>query len=84
MPSAWLEAGEEAIFEKLPTRFGPVTLRTKVSRDGRSLDVTFRPAWRQAPREVILHAPPTGIRTVRVNGRPASFRGGRMKLLVGE
>ncbi len=58
-------------FESLPTEFGPVTLATRVSRDGRTLALASRPAFRGATAAaVILHVPPIpGLRSVRVNGR---------------
>lgn len=73
MPLAWLPPGRESVFERMPTVFGPVTLRTKLSRDGRRLDVDFEPQWRKRPRKVILHVPPLrGLAKMRVNGGPVS------------
>lgn len=75
LPKAWCVAGQPAVFESIPTEFGPVSLRVELSADGSTLDVTFRPAWRQAPKEVILHPPPLeGLKSLRVNGRPANMQ----------
>ena len=70
MPLAWLKPGDVARFERVPTEYGPVSLVTRMSRDGRTLDVRYRAAFRAAPKRVLLHAPPSpGLRTVRVNGQ---------------
>jgi len=67
---AWLKPGAVARFDAIPTEFGPVTLLTKVSRDGKTLAVTYRPKFRHPPSKVWLHIPPVaGLRTVLVNGR---------------
>ncbi len=68
MPRAWLKPGDQCRFRALPTEYGPVTLETRVSRDGRSLDVIWKPAFRAAAPAVRLHLPP-GIRSLRLNGR---------------
>jgi hypothetical protein len=71
-PLVWLQAGAEAVFEKMPTEFGPVTLKTKVSPDGKALEVIFRPEFnlKSAPAKVVLHRPPLpGLRRLWVNGK---------------
>ena len=68
-PSAWLTADREAVFEGMPTLYGPVNLRCKTSADGRTLQVRFSGQWREAPREVVLHSPPLpGLEEIEVNG----------------
>ncbi len=68
MPRAWLKPGGKCRFRNLPTEYGPVTLETRVSRNGHALDVTWEPAFRAASPIVRLHTPPC-IRTIRVNGQ---------------
>ncbi len=76
MPLAWLGNGEEAIFERIPTMYGPVTLKTKMSRDGKRLDVTFAPQFRTKPAKIVLHMPPFDRRVaLKINGRPAKLKG---------
>jgi hypothetical protein len=74
VPLAWLRPGTRARYEKIPTEFGPVTLLTAMSRDGKTLDVTYKPAFRFPPKKTVLHAPPApGLKWIRINGerRPA-------------
>ena len=69
VPLAWLTADRETLFERIPTEFGPVTLRFRLAEDGRRLDVSFQPRFRFTPSRVRLHMPPLpGLRTVMVNG----------------
>ena len=75
----WVAAGQEAAYEKVPTRYGPVTLTTRTSRDGRTLDLAFRPNWRTPPSRIVLHLPP-GIAKVRVNTSPIKFHGNQCLL----
>jgi hypothetical protein len=68
-PLAWCSSERASIFERLPTEFGPIDLQFQLSRDGRSLDVTFGEDWRQRPERVILHVPPIpNLETIVVNG----------------
>jgi len=72
MPAAWLKPGSSAVFKGLPTEFGPVTLKTRMAPDGKTLAVIFQPAFRkdQAPRRIVLHMPPVaGLRTLKLNGK---------------
>jgi hypothetical protein len=63
MPLAWLTP-----------LYGPVTVETKLSQDGQTLDVTYDPAFRVSPRKVWLHLPPVeGLEAVRVNGKELPF-----------
>jgi hypothetical protein len=69
LPKAWCVPGTPAVFDALPTEFGPVSLRLELSADGTTLDVTFRPAWRRAPKRTVLHTLlPAGLKFLRVNG----------------
>ncbi len=73
MPLAWLGKGRACRITKLPTVFGPVTLTTRRSDDGKALEVRFRPGFRHAPRRIYIHVPPApGLRYLIVNGRRLS------------
>lgn len=81
VPLAWLKAGDRCRFDHLPTEFGPVTLHTRVSRDGTALSLDWRPAFRAPPRKVVLHVPPLpGLESVRVNGATAQPRARKVTL----
>lgn len=69
-PLAWVSATEEASFERMPTLFGPMSLRFKLQAEGRELAVTFSQTWQQKPSRIVLHCPPIpGLLYVIVNGR---------------
>lgn len=77
-PAAWLKPGDTCRFDAMPTEYGPVTLHTRVSKDGTTLDVTWKPAFRVKPPRVILHVPPVqGLRRLRVNGKNTGMPRGR-------
>ncbi|MBI4024223.1 MAG: hypothetical protein HY360_04525 [Verrucomicrobia bacterium] len=83
MPLAWLANGKESIFEKIPTECGVVTLATRLSNDGTTLDVRFVPEWRHPPKRVILHVPPVqGLKAVKVNHAKGVPKGGKISLPV--
>jgi hypothetical protein len=74
-PKAWVSSQQESVFEKMPTLFGPVNLRFKLSKDGKSLDVSFAGQWWEKPHRTILHIPPVaGISRVTVNGKHHAVR----------
>ncbi|MFH1023906.1 MAG: hypothetical protein V1809_11035 [Planctomycetota bacterium] len=80
-PLAWLRKDRETVFDRLPTEYGPVSLRFRLSRDGRTLRVKFAPRWRARPARVVLHVPPVdGLKKVIVNGEPARATGRRIVL----
>jgi hypothetical protein len=62
VPQAWLASSS---FERMPTRYGPATLR--FSRTGDTLHVTFSGQWHHPPKRIVLHQPP-GVRHVQVQG----------------
>jgi hypothetical protein len=68
-PLAWVSSETEAVFDRMPTLYGPVDLRFRLSSDRRTLTVRYeRP--RERPRRTVLHPPPVpGLRRVVVNGR---------------
>ncbi|MCC7496196.1 MAG: hypothetical protein IT160_01385 [Bryobacterales bacterium] len=67
-PITWL-TDKEAVFEKMPTAFGVINLRFKYSAGSNSIELSFKPEWREKPRRVIVHAPPVNnLPAVVVNG----------------
>jgi hypothetical protein len=75
-PIAWVSSAEQTVFDNMPTEYGPVDLRWKLSADGRTLDVTFAGRWREKPAKVLFHAPPVpGLSSVIVNGQPVATQG---------
>lgn len=69
-PRDWLTAEAETRFSRVPTFYGPVDLRFRLTRGGRTLSITFAGHWHHAPRRVVVHVPPVdGLQTVEVNGR---------------
>ncbi len=80
-PLAWLRPGDEGVYDRVPTIYGPVSLRTKVSKDGKTLDIAYEGKFRIPPKKVILHIPPMpGLKTVKVNGKKATPKGGKVAL----
>jgi hypothetical protein len=70
VPLAWVKADKQTKFENMPTEFGPVTLKFRLSEDGKTLLVTFEPRFRLTPKKVVLHVPPVpDLTRVIVNGR---------------
>jgi hypothetical protein len=41
VPLAWVTSREQTVFENMPTEYGPVDLKFRLSGDGKQLDVTF-------------------------------------------
>jgi hypothetical protein len=72
MPLAWLAPGKRAVFQQIPTERGPLTVETRLSSNGRTLEVVYRPQLRAPFAKVWLHIPPIpGLRVVKVNGKTA-------------
>jgi hypothetical protein len=70
VPLAWLSADEDTVFENMPTIYGPVDLRFRLSEGpDPTLQVSFKGQWRgEAPR-VVLHRPPfEELADITVNG----------------
>ncbi|HWP39788.1 MAG TPA: hypothetical protein VNL70_02595, partial [Tepidisphaeraceae bacterium] len=69
-PLAWFSSTEQTRFENMPTEFGPVTLRWRLTDGGRTLQVEYAPSFRRQPQAVLLHAPPLpDLEKIVVNGR---------------
>jgi len=76
MPLAWLRAERETRFENMPTEFGPITVKTRLSPDGKTLEVACQASFRRPPSKIRLHVPPVpGLKTVRVNGEVVAWNG---------
>lgn len=82
LPAAWAKPDDACRFEHMPTMFGPVTLRTTRSKDGKTLQVDWKPSFRVEPRRVVLYNPPLeGLSRLVVNGR-VQPRGKKMVVLA--
>jgi len=70
VPLAWVTSDHQTKFENMPTEFGPVTVKFKLSDNGKALDATYEPKFRHQPKKVILHMPPIeSLYKVTINGR---------------
>ena len=70
-PLAWLKPDFETRFEKMPTEFGPVTISFKLGRQGKALELSYLPGFRQRPQKVVLHVPDLpGLKRLTLNGSP--------------
>ncbi|WP_344150554.1 hypothetical protein [Kribbella yunnanensis] len=67
-PLAWISKDSETVFDKMPTLFGPLSLRFRLSADGKTLNVTHS-ALAQSPSRITVHRPPVpGLERLVVNG----------------
>ena len=70
MPLAWLRADHESRFEQMPTEFGPVAVRVRLTANHRTLKVNLELRFRTVPSRLFLHVPPVkGLTRVILNGR---------------
>ena len=70
VPLVWLSTDRTTTFERIPTQFGPVTLRFQLQENGHRLLVTFEPQFHHRPQQVLLHVPPrVGLSEILVGGR---------------
>ena len=77
-PQAWITPEQEAVFDNMPTEFGPISLRLRRSEDGQTMYVSFSEKFREQPRQIVLHVPPiTGLRQVIINGRKHKIHPGQ-------
>jgi hypothetical protein len=82
MPLAWLAAGKTALFRLVPTEHGPVTVETRRSPDGKTLEITYEPVFRNPPSKVWLHVPSIEeLKIVKVNGKKTWSGGGKVVAL---
>ena len=83
IPLAWLRTDKEAIFENMPTEYGPVNLRAKLAHGGKQLEVVFSNRSRNAPKRVVLHVPPVkGLKSIALNGKPVKWDGKARSLVI--
>ncbi|HEY6990974.1 MAG TPA: hypothetical protein VH369_21440 [Bryobacteraceae bacterium] len=68
-PAAWLTSTSDSVFEKMPTLYGVVNLRFRLSDDRKTLSVFFNAEWREKPAKITLHAPSPGLTHIIVNGK---------------
>jgi hypothetical protein len=69
-PQAWISSDQETVFENMPTVYGPLDLRFKLSGDRQTLAVRFEERWREKPTRVVLHTPALSrLSKVSVNGK---------------
>jgi hypothetical protein len=54
-PHAWISHEQETVFENMPTLYGLVTLRFRLSEDNRRVDIQFQPKWHHLAPKVVLH-----------------------------
>ena len=85
-PLAWLKSDYQSRFLGMPTEFGPVDLTLQLSKDGKTLNVTYSlsevsNSIQSAPGKVVLHVPPVpGLKYVRVNGKKYPASKGEIKI----
>jgi len=68
-PTAWLTSTSDSVFEKMPTLYGLVNLRFRLSDDKKTLSIVFSGDWREKPSKIIVHTPALGLEHVIVNGK---------------
>lgn len=82
-PLAWLQEDKETKFENIPTEFGPVSLRVKLAANGKELQVSYSPRFRETPKRVVLHVPPVkGLTTISLNGKDVNWDGKNKSLII--
>lgn len=85
VPLAWVKSDYLTRFEKMPTCFGPVSLKLQLDEPNTTLNVTWDPEFREAPTAVVLHVPPVeGLNTVVINSRSHQVEPGGTIVLDGE
>jgi hypothetical protein len=71
LPSAWCRPGNRNCLEKTPTRFGPVTVDCRISKNRKGvITVIMDPKWKLKPTAILVKLP-FGARSnsVSVNGK---------------
>lgn len=67
IPVQWLAPGKSISLDKMPTRFGPVSLRLRRSADGNTFTGSVTLASGILHKEVLLYVPAGGSRSVRAS-----------------
>jgi hypothetical protein len=84
MPLAWLRGSDGSAFEDMPTEFGPVTVRVRLTNHSRQLSVDFEPRFKMKPASVVLHVPPAdGLESVAVSGVRQEWNGAQEAIEIG-
>ena len=70
VPKAWLRTDHLTRFENMATQFGPLTIRFRLTEEGKSLELAYEPRFRHPPKKTVLHVPPIPtLSRVVVNGK---------------
>jgi hypothetical protein len=84
-PTSWVTSAEDTVFENMPTEYGPVCIRWRLSSDGKTLDLKYSHNWRNSPAEVVLHTPPVpGLESITVNAKDTYTAGTPVVLEVSD
>jgi hypothetical protein len=84
VPEAWVRGEVVTRFEKMPTEYGPVSVRFGLSREGDTLNVSIEPAFRRRPERVVLWIPPVaGVKALEVNGAPMNWERDSRRVVLG-
>ncbi len=76
-PLAWISAQQQTRFENIANDFGPVTLKWKLTEDGKALQIDYAPQFRHPPSTVVLHVPPSpGLEKLIINGKEHKAKSG--------
>jgi len=82
-PLAWLRSGQDTVFERMPTEYGPVTLRVGLADRGATLKITYSGKLRTTPKRLVLHVPPSrGLKQVVFNGKALKWDGKSRSILI--
>jgi hypothetical protein len=80
MPVAWLMASG-SVFDKMPTEFGPVSIKVCLQDGGETLEVECSAQFKIIPQQIWLHVPPIdGLAAVRLNGRDTGWAVGQERI----
>ncbi len=82
-PLAWLKTDQESQFLNMPTYYGPVDLKVRLTGGGRTLAVSYVSRFRKAPERVVLHIPPVpGLKSVTLNGKTLKWDGKATQIVI--
>ena len=82
LPAQWIQAGNVAVIEAMPTRYGPVSLHVALDESGHlTAMVNFDCDWTPSPERIWLHLP-DGVQmaSVAIDGNPVSCTGTKVEL----
>ncbi len=67
----------------MPTYYGPVDLKVRLTGGGRTLAVSYASRFRKAPERVVLHIPPIpGLKSVTLNGKTLKWDGKATQIVI--